>query len=96
MDSDADRARARQLVHDLLGPSDAAADRAVTVLHAHAAALAWVRDVTGRYPAPDVVAAQLEAVAHRLRAEAVDEDPVAVLHTVAVEALAAYRHTNAA
>jgi hypothetical protein len=42
-----DRTRAHALVDDLLGQPDQAADRAVEVLHAHAATLAWVRDATG-------------------------------------------------
>ena len=43
----ADLARAHAPVDDLFGPPDEAAERAVTILHAHAAALAWVRDATG-------------------------------------------------
>jgi hypothetical protein len=38
------------LVDHLFGPPDDASDRSVAVLHAHAAALAWVRDATGGYP----------------------------------------------
>jgi hypothetical protein len=46
---------------------DAAADRAVEVLHAHAAALAWVRQALGTYPAPPGVAQQLAVAAAQLR-----------------------------
>ncbi|HET8684126.1 MAG TPA: hypothetical protein VFM54_19970 [Micromonosporaceae bacterium] len=89
-------ARAHALVDQLLGPSDEAADRAVTVLHAQAAALAWVRDTTGSYPAPASVAARLDSAAKRLRSMEDERDPVAVLGQTAVEALAAYRATIAA
>jgi len=92
----ADRARAHALVDDLLGPSDQAADRAVAVLHAHAAALAWVRNTTGTYPAPASVAVQLFSAAERLRDGSDGRDPVAVLGQTAVDALAAYRSTAAA
>lgn len=84
------------MVDDLLGAPDAAADRAVAVLHAHAAALAWVRDTTGAYPAPASVAAKLDSVAERLRAGVDDRDPVAVLGQAAVDALGADRATAAA
>jgi hypothetical protein len=96
MTAAADRARAHAMVDDLLGPPDQAADRAVAVLHAHAAALAWVRDTTGSYPAPAGVAAQLERAAERLRTGSDERDPVAVLGQTAVDALAAYRSTTAA
>ena len=36
-----DRERAHALVDQLCGPSDTAADRAIEILHAHAAALSW-------------------------------------------------------
>lgn len=91
-----DRAHAHALVDDLLGPSDQAADRAVAVLHAHAATLAWVRDTTSTYPAPASVAAQLDSAAERLRDGSDGRDPVAVLGQTAVDALAAYRSTAAA
>jgi hypothetical protein len=44
MTAAADQARAHALIDDLPGPPDQASDRTVAVLHAHAAALAWVRD----------------------------------------------------
>jgi hypothetical protein len=86
-----DRTRAHALVDDLLGQPDQVADRAVAVLHAHAAALAWVRNATGLYPAPPTVAAELNRVAGRLRTGADGRDPVAVLGRAALDALAAYR-----
>ncbi|WP_239333375.1 MULTISPECIES: hypothetical protein [unclassified Frankia] len=86
-----DRTWAHALVDELVGQPDQAADRAVAVLHAHAAALAWVRDTTRFYPAPPSIAAELNSVAMRLRTGADEGDPVAVLGRVAVDALAAYR-----
>ena len=65
------------------------------MLHAHAAALAWVRDTTGTYPAPASVADRLAAVAEQLRKDD-DRDPVAVLGQAAVDALAALRAHAAA
>jgi hypothetical protein len=91
----ADRTRAHALIDELFGAPDTAADRAVAVLHAHAAALAWVRDTTGRYPAPAEVAARLDAAAQRLRSGADDRDPVSVLGQAAVDALAEYRSAAA-
>ncbi|GEM_PF-4838509 len=88
-----DRARAHALVDDLLGQPDQAADRAVAVLHAHAAALAWVRDTTGAYPAPASVAARLDSVAERLRSGDDERDPVAALGQAAIDA---HRSTAAA
>ena len=67
MTTNADTDRAHALIDEFWGPSDAAADRAVAVMHAQAAALAWVRDTTGTYPAPASVAAELERVAWPLR-----------------------------
>jgi hypothetical protein len=90
-----DRDRAHAMVDELLGPTDPAADRSVTVLHAHAAALTWVHDTTGRYPAPAGVAAQLSRAAEQLRTGADDRDPVAVLGQAAVDAVAAYQATAA-
>ena len=87
--------RAHALVDDLFGPPDAAANRVVAVLNAHAAALAWVRDTTGLYPAPVDVATRLDAAAERLRSGADDRDPVAVLGQAAVDALAEHRSTAA-
>lgn len=91
-----DHARAHALVDELLGPPDHAADRAVAVLYAHAAALAWVRDNTGSYPAPASVAARLDAAAERLRTGDDAGDPVAVLGRAAVDALADLRSTAVA
>jgi hypothetical protein len=91
-----DRARAHALVDDLLGPPDQAADRYVSVLHAHAAALAWVYAATGAYPAPAGVAARLERTAEWLRTGDDERDPVAALGQAAVDALAAHRSTMAA
>ena len=85
-----DRRRAHALVDELVGPSDAVADRAVGVLHAHAAALAWIREATGG-AAPTSVADRLAAVAARLRGGEDDRDPAAVLGQTAVDALTAYR-----
>jgi hypothetical protein len=95
MTAAADRARAHALVDDLLGPPDEAADRYVAVLHAHAAALAWVSDTIGAYPVPAGVAARLQDAAERLRAGD-ERDPVAVLGQAAVDALAAHRSATAA
>ncbi|HET8659476.1 MAG TPA: hypothetical protein VFM55_10815 [Micromonosporaceae bacterium] len=96
MTSTVDRARAHALVDDLLGQPDATANRVVAVLQAHAAALAWVRDTTGSYPAPADVAAQLDSAAARLRSGEDKRDPVPVLGQAAVDALAAYRAVAAA
>ncbi|AEH11759.1 MULTISPECIES: hypothetical protein [Protofrankia] len=91
-----DRTRAHALVDDLLGQPDQAADRSVAVLHAHAAALAWIRDTTGLYPASPGIVAELNSVAGRLRTGIDDRDPVAVLGQAAVDALAAHRASAAA
>jgi hypothetical protein len=96
MTAAADRARAHALVDDLLGPPDQAADRHVAVLHAHAAALAWVGNTIGAYPVPASVAARLESTAERLRTGDDKRDPVAVLGQAAVDALAAHRSATAA
>jgi hypothetical protein len=96
MTTTGDRIRAHALVDDLLGASDEVADRRVAMLHAHAAALAWVRDTTGTYPAPAIVAAVLAKAADRLRTSEDERDPVAVLGQAAVDALAAHRATVAA
>jgi hypothetical protein len=91
-----ERALAYALVDSLCGTPDPAADRAVVVLHAHAAALAWVHNTTGAYPAPPTVAAHLDGAAESLRTGADERDPVAVLGQAAVDALAAYRASAAA
>jgi hypothetical protein len=79
--------RAHALVDELCGPPDAAAARSVDVLHAQAAALAWVRQFTGSYPAPTRVVARVDAAAGKLRAGEDDRDPRVVLIQVAVDAL---------
>jgi hypothetical protein len=96
MSSTADLSRTHALIDELFGPTDAAADRSVAVIHAQAAALAWVRDVTGVYPAPTAVAAELDRIAKQLRSADDDRDPVAVLGQAAVDALATYRASAAA
>jgi hypothetical protein len=90
----------RRVLEDLCGPltddpvAVRVADRAVRVLHAQAAALAWVRQTTGAYPAPAVVARRLAEVAAELRSD--DRDPVTVLIGVAAVAVAEHRATTAA
>ncbi|MGH3735313.1 MAG: hypothetical protein ACRDT6_06770 [Micromonosporaceae bacterium] len=91
-----DRARAHSLIDELTAAPDAAADRAVAVLHAHAASLAWVRQTLSGSPAPTEVAVRLDAAAELLRTGADDRDPVAALGQTAVEALAEHRATTAA
>jgi hypothetical protein len=84
-------ARAHALIDELCGPPDEAADRVVVVLNAQAAALAWVRDVTGVYPAPASVSARLDEAAASLRTGADARDPASALVQVAQEALARHR-----
>jgi len=90
----------RAALEALCGPlspdpaADRAADRAVQVLHAQAAALAWVRQTTGTYPAPPAVAARLADAAAQLRQD--DRDPAGVLISVAAAAVAQYQATSAA
>jgi hypothetical protein len=91
MTSANDRARALTLVDRLVGPSDPAADRAVAVLHAQAAALALVREATGVYPAPPDVSARLREAAESLRSGVDDRDPRVVLERIAVNAVAVHR-----
>ncbi|MBL7488258.1 hypothetical protein I6A60_09455 [Frankia sp. AgB1.9] len=86
-----ERASAHALVEDLLGPSDARADRSIEVLHAHAAALAWVREAVGSYPTPAAIAVELEQVAEELRRAEDEREPVLVLRQAALRALTAYR-----
>ncbi len=81
-----DHARAHALIEALCGTPDQAADRAVEVIHAHAAALAWLRAVTGTRPAPAVVAAQLRLAAAQLRRGDDERDPYLVLIRVAADA----------
>jgi len=96
MTATADHMRAHALVDDVLNPPDQAADRAIAVLHAHAAALAWVRDTTGHYPAPASVAAHLDRVSRRLRTGQEPGDPAAIMRQAAVDALATHQSTAAA
>jgi len=80
--------RVHALIDELFGVPDDAANRAVDVIHAQAAALNWVYDQTGRYPAPADVAAALDRAARPLRTGEDDREPSAVLYEVAAEALA--------
>jgi len=73
---------------------DRAADRAVQVLHAHAAALAWVRQATGTYPALPAVAAHLAEIAAQLRDD--DRDPLTTLIAAAATAVTQHRATTTA
>jgi len=91
-------------IQALVGPlppdpeADARADRAVAVIHAQAAALGWVHQATGAYPAPPSVAQTIARTAARLRdvgTVAAEPDPDRVLIGVAAEALSAYRATAA-
>jgi hypothetical protein len=94
--TDEQRERIIRLIESVCGKPDAAADRAVQVIHAQAAALEWVHETTGAYPAPLAVADQIEAVARRLRPlVGADDDPATILHQVAVEALAKYQRAAA-
>jgi hypothetical protein len=89
-----DHDRLYAVIEDLAGPTDAAGDRAAAVLHAHVAALAWVRDTIGVYPAPAPIAEAIATAAAQLRDD--DRDAVDVLIRVAVDAVSAYRTTVAA
>jgi hypothetical protein len=89
-----DHARLQAVIEDLAGPTDAAGDRAAAVLHAQVAALAWVRDTTGAYPAPAPIAAAIAAAAEQLRGD--QRDPADVLTRVALDAVAAFRTAAAA
>lgn len=89
-----DHARLCAVIEELAGPTDAAGDRAAAVLHAQVAALAWVRDTVGAYPAPAPIAAAISTAAAQLRGD--ERDPVDVLTRVALDAVAAYRCTVAA
>jgi hypothetical protein len=90
----------RRVLEQLCGPlpidpaADQAADKAVRVLHAQSAALAWVRQATGMYPAPPTVAQRLAEAAAQLRED--DRDPVTVLIGVAATAVAEHQATTAA
>lgn len=87
--------RAHDLVDVLCGEPDAEAVRQVEVLHAHAAALAWIGQATDSYPAPGWVAERLQEAADQLRAGTDERDPRTVLVQVAALALAGGR-TSAA
>jgi hypothetical protein len=80
--------RAHGLVDAVCGEPDAAAVRAVAVLQAHGAVLAWVRQATGSYPAPVRVAERLQEAALRLRTGVDAGEPGAVLVQIAAAALA--------
>jgi len=93
LDADERRIRSHALVDGIFGlapnaDADESAARAVAVIHAQADALVWVRDTTGRYPAPRP--GFIAAAAAKLRADD-DRDPVIVLRGVAADALAVYR-----
>jgi hypothetical protein len=96
MTASGDQARAHAVVDQLFGPTDPVADRAVDVLHAHAAALAWACEATGSDPAPPSVAARLSETAERLRSGSERADPFVTLHRAALDAVAAHRAASAA
>lgn len=86
-----ERASAHALVEALFGPFDARAVRSVEVLHAHAAALVWLREAVGSYPIPLAIAVELEQAAEELRREDDERDPAPVLRQAALIALTTYR-----
>jgi hypothetical protein len=86
-------ARAQALVEELFGVPDAAANRAVVVIHAQTAALAWVRDVLGVYPAPRPISEHLQRIANDLKSIDDQRDPAHVLMHSASEVLARYQAT---
>jgi hypothetical protein len=77
-------------IDQVFGTPDAAACRVVDVLEAQAAALAWVRDTTGRYPGPKRVGAAIQEAANGLRGVDDERNPKQILFAVAAEALAAH------
>lgn len=77
----------RDLTHALDGSPDVGAIRAVEVLDAHAAALAWLRQTTGTFPAPAGVAARLQIAADLLLSTTDGRDPRDVLVQVAASAV---------
>ena len=87
--------RVHALIDAIGGQPDPAATRAVSVLNAHAAALAWVGQATGAYPAPVVVAARLREAAERLNDPADSRDPDSVLILLAATTLAEERSSAA-
>jgi hypothetical protein len=80
-----DFAEVQALIEQLCGTPGAAAVRAVEVSNAQLAALAWVRESTGAYPA--AVSARLQEVADELCLPGEDRDPREVLIQAAVTAL---------
>jgi hypothetical protein len=95
IDADERRRRTHALVDSIFGlvpdaEADAVAARAVEVLNAQAAALAWVRDTTGVYPPPRLVTDAVAAAAARLRSDD-QREPTKVLRQTAAEALAVHR-----
>jgi Arc/MetJ-type ribon-helix-helix transcriptional regulator len=95
LDADERRIRSHALIDSIFGltpdtDADAAAARAVAVIHAQAEVLRWVHDVTGAYPAPRSVSDAVAAAATLMRSTD-DRDPVTVLRKVAVDSLAAHR-----
>jgi len=85
-----DPADLHAFIDRVFGTPDAAARRVVDVLEAQAAALAWVRDTTGRYPSPRPVAAAIQEAANGLRDVNDERDPNQILSAIAAEALAAH------
>jgi hypothetical protein len=77
---------AHELVDQLCGSPDAGAVRWVQVLHAQAAALAWVRQA-GAYPTPGRLTARLNEAAAALADPADGRDPRTVLIQVAAQAV---------
>lgn len=86
---------AHALIDAVCGQPDMAATRAVEVLSAQGAALAWVGQATGSYPASAGVAARLREMAEELKDPSDHRDPDAVLIQVAAVALAEERSSTA-
>ena len=80
--------RVHALIDELFGVPDEAANRSVDVLHAQAAALTWVHEVTGTYPAPRHVAEAVDRVARPMRTGEDMRQPTEILRQVAADALA--------
>jgi hypothetical protein len=80
-----DLAGVHALIEQLCGIPDARAVRAVEVSNAQLAALAWVRESTGAYPA--TVSARLQEVADQLCLPGDGRDPREVLIQAAVAAV---------
>lgn len=90
---DVDRARAHALVDELVGPTDSPGDRAVAVIHAHAAALASVRRALHGAVTPPTVAERLNQLADRLRTRDFDTDPDEAFQECVAEALCEFHTT---